>query len=149
MSRAHQDALVLVGLLCERFPNAFFAFQKRRKPLKIGIDRDIADRLGDAIDRKTLALALRLYTHNFFYRMAQKAGHARIDLDGNPCGEVSEADAASAAKDVANRKAAAAKQPQSLRKPAETEPEIKPAPTPPRDGLASLKAAAQRRKAMA
>ena len=101
-----EDIHATIELLCERFPQAFFQFERRRVPLKIGIREDILAVLGDAIDRPLLGLALRFYTGNLSYRRAQKAGIPRIDLDGNACGTVSEADAASAARDVASRIAA-------------------------------------------
>ena len=81
----------------------------------------------------------------------------RIDLDGNESGTVSEADAASAARDVAGRKAAAAAKKQQT-----IHPPIEPALTRLRSGtafacgaskascgLSDLREAAKRRKAMA
>ena len=77
--------------------------------------------------------------------MSQLAGAPRIDLDGNASGTVSEADAASAAKDVAGRKAAgAAKKQPAMHKPAE--PELT-APVP--ASLADLREAARKRREMA
>ena len=82
----------------------------------------------------------------------------RIDLDGNESGTVSEADAASAARDVAGRKAAAAaKKQQTIHPPIEPAltPEIVAAPPSPAEppkrpaGLSDLREAAKRRKAMA
>ena len=128
--------------LAERFPKCFTAFQKKRKPLKIGIHGDIADQFGDTVDRKTLALALRLYTGNVFYRMAQREGVPRFDLDGEPCGTVSEEDAQSAARDVTLARA--------KRKHLEPKPVAKSPPSPPPRkplGLAELRAAALQRKA--
>jgi sRNA-binding protein len=144
-----------IAILCREFPNCFVLFERRRRPLKIGISADIVTALGDQLDRKLLGLALRHYTGNLHYRMSQKAGVPRIDLDGNVNGAVSEADAASAARDVAGRKAAFTE-----RKRQQPEPEIKPAPSPPptpppppepprRDSLAALREAAKRRKAVA
>jgi sRNA-binding protein len=93
----------------------------------------ISSRPSDQIDRKCLGLALRHYTGNLHYRMSQKAGASRIDLDGNGAGTVSEADAASAARDVASRKAAFAERQRS-----EGEPEFTPAaPPPPRAAISS------------
>ena len=105
---SRDDIDAAIELLCERFPQIFFQFERRRVPLKIGIDDDIIASFGDAIDRVLLGLAMKVYTNNFGYRTAQKegAGVARIDLDGNPAGVVSEADASSAARDVMARNAA-------------------------------------------
>ena len=93
----------------------------------------ISSRPSDQIDRKCHGLALRHYTGNLHYRMSQKAGASRIDLDGNGAGTVSEADAASAARDVASRKVAFAERQRS-----EGEPEFTPAaPPPPRAAISS------------
>jgi ProP effector len=147
-----QDINAAIELLCDRFPWAFFQFERKRVPLKIGIRDDIVAILGDALDRNLPGLALRFYTSNFGYRSAQKEGVARIDLDGNACGVVSEADALSAANDVASRKAAL-KARNPLKPPVTTSPAPTPettAPPPPlpyqKDGLATLREAAQRRR---
>ena len=63
----------------------------------------------------------------------------RIDLDGNAAGVVTELEAFSAQKGVAQQK----RKPKTV----ETPPPGKPAPR--RDGLAALKQAAARRKAVA
>ena len=167
-----------IELLCREFPNCFVQFERRRRPLKIGISYDILARLGDRIDRELLGRALRYYTWNTFYRLSQQPGAPRIDLDGNESGTVSEADAASAARDVAQR--AKTKQQQTLRTPpieasplkpssaaidevssrtAAIEPKLTPeillAPPPPAEppkrpaSLSDLREAAKRRKAMA
>jgi sRNA-binding protein len=120
-------------LLARQFPQCFFVPERERIPLQLGIRGDILKRLGDRIDRKLLKKTLQRYTDNIHYRMAQQPGVPRIALDGSVCGTVSEADANSAAKDVARREAAAA---------------IAPPPSPPkRLSLADLREAAQRRKA--
>ena len=159
-----------IELLCHKFPACFVQFERRRRPLKVGIVDDIQARLGDRIDRELLGRALRYYTRNTFYRMSQQPGAPRIDLDGNESGTVSEADAASAAKDVAwrTKAAAAAKKQQTVRPPpidevssrgAAIEPKLTPeillAPPPPAEppkrpaSLSDLREAAKRRKAMA
>ena len=129
-----------IAVLCREFPKCFVMFERRRRPLKLGIHLDIIAALGERIDRRLLRQALRFYTSNIHYRASQKPGVRRIDLYGNACGAVSEADAQSAARDVAARK---------TRKRAE--PEITPAPpapppAPKRDGLAALREAAKRRR---
>jgi sRNA-binding protein len=105
-------------------------FERRRRPLKIGIVDDIVAALGDKVDRQLLGPALRFYTSNLHYRMSQQLGAPRIDLDGNASGTVSEADAISAAADVATRKTALAqkKQPACHTPPIEASP-LKPSST--------------------
>ena len=149
MNISRKDIDDAIELLCERFPRAFFQFERKRVPLKVGIRDDIIAAIGDAIDHQLLGMALRYYTSNFCYRRTQKAGVARIDLDGNACGVVSEADAMSATKDVASRKAALEARRRSQATAAPVPETISPAPPPSppkRDGLASLREAAKRRK---
>jgi sRNA-binding protein len=147
---SRKDIDAAIELLCERFPRAFFMFERRRVPLKIGIHDDIVAILGDALDHNLLGPALRFYTSNFGYRRAQKEGVPRIDLNGDPAGTVSEADALSAANDVARRMAALKERKRSQPTPAAPVPETiapPPPPSPPkRDGLANLREAARRRK---
>ena len=142
MSTTRKQIDEALELLCARFPKCFVMFERRRRPLKLGIHLDIIAALGERIDRRLLRQALRFYTSNIHYGASQKPGVPRIDLYGNACGAVSEADAQSAAKDVATRK---------TRKRPRAEPEITPAPpapppAPKRDGLAALREAAKRRR---
>jgi ProP effector len=135
----------IIALLCSRFPKAFFLHEDRRRPLKLGISDDVLAVLGDAIDRKELGSALRVYTGSMVYLKRQTAGTDRIDLDGNACGVVSEEHGANAQRRLtgilAQRRKSAPKR---------VEPEVKAEPPKPqRLGLADLKAAALRRKAQA
>ena len=140
----------VITLLATRFPKTFFIHEARRRPLKVGIHRDIGAVVGDAVDRRTLYAVLRYYVSNIDYRKSQQAGVDRIDLDGNAAGVVTELEAVNAQKGVAGLVKAMQK-----RKPkaAETPPPSPPPPgkpTPRRDGLAALKqAAAARRNAAA
>ena len=140
----------ILELLCRRFPNCFAMLESRRRPLKLGIHDDILAALGDQVDPTQLGQALRIYVSNLRYRMMQKEGAPRIDLNGDECGAVSEADAAGAAADVARRKAKAiARRQEALRLPKPV-PVIEPPPPPEppkRASLADLRAAAARRKA--
>jgi ProP effector len=152
MAVSRKDIDATIELLCERFPQAFIMFERKRIPLKIGVHDDIITVLGDAIDLPLLGAALRFYTSNFCYRRAQKQGAARIDLDGNASGTVSEADALSAARDVASRRAALTErqrsQPPVTASPASAPETPAPSPPPPprKDGLAALREAAKRRR---
>ena len=110
MSTTRKQIEATIALLCERFPKCFVMFERRRVPLKVGIRGGIIAILGDQIDRQLLNAAMQYYCNNFHYRRSQKPGALRFDLDGNPCGEVSEEHAAGAAKDIAARKMAQKKQ---------------------------------------
>jgi sRNA-binding protein len=96
-----RDAKAIIAELAQRFPKAFVVFEKRRRPLKIGIDRDIAAAAPD-IDATDLSNALGYYTRNLHYLNTLVAGAPRIGLDGEVCGDVSEKDAASAGLRFAN-----------------------------------------------
>lgn len=131
-------AFAVVALLAERWPRCFSVFEQRRRPLKLGIHRDIATVLEGAVTVQELRSALRFYVSNTWYlRAAMVVGAARIDLDGNPSGSVTAEEADAAAARSASRK--------RNRRPVSTPV---PAPPPPkRIGLADLKREAQARKA--
>jgi ProP effector len=61
------------------------------RPLKVGIFSEIAARCPD-LARSDLTTVLNIYTRRMMYLQSLVAGAARVDLDGNPCGEVSAAD---------------------------------------------------------
>ena len=77
-----------IELLAELFPAAFFVYERRRRPLKVGIASDIAALLSGALTREELSLTLRCYTLNIGYLEKMLAGAWRYDLDGKPCGAV-------------------------------------------------------------
>jgi ProP effector len=169
MTANRKDIDAMIALLCEQFPRAFFQFQDRRRPLKIGVHRDILDRLGDVIDAQELRAAMRFYTGNVGYRRCQTAGADRIDLDGTVAGSVTAEEAANAAKSLAALRArrkpgkaiktkvaagmpakVATPAPEVTAKPEREPPRSAEQPAPPRRlGLADLKTAAQRRKEFA
>jgi ProP effector len=139
----------LLTLLCARFPQAFTPYRESTcHPLKRGIYHDILARLGDGIDPVALSRVLAFYTGAHRYRAALVAGAARIDLDGNVAGEVTESEAASAWQPRRPHRSRRAKPkpkppPQVPKPPA---PPPQPAAQSRRMSLADLKAAAQRRR---
>ncbi|WFU49162.1 ProQ/FinO family protein [Sinorhizobium terangae] len=88
-----KTASVLFRHLSEKWPEAFNT--RAPKPLKIGIREDIRA-LDHELSDHDLKRALRAYTKLERYLKSLRAGAARVDLDGNPTGNVSEADAATA-----------------------------------------------------
>ena len=142
MTISRQDIDATIELLCERFPRAFFRFERWRVPLKLRIRDDLIAALGDTIDPELIGLALKGYTRNLAYRRSQLQGSSRIDLVGQPAGTVLEADARSAAKHVILR-IPALRERQSLAKtqakaspaPAPETPAPPPPPPPRKDGL--------------
>lgn len=81
----------VIAFLAERFPLCFSA-EGEARPLKIGIFQDLVSRVeGElSLSKTQLRSALRLYTSSWRYLYGIKAGVARVDLDGNPCGELDE-----------------------------------------------------------
>jgi len=126
-----------INLLCEAFPACFKQYERRRRPLKVGIHADILAALDGAITPQELGLALAIYVGNKSYRAGLVAGAVRIDLDGQPAGVVTPEQAAPAAP-RSPRKATPAVTPVT--------PEVQaPAPNG-RLSLAGLRAAAKRRR---
>lgn len=80
-----QSARALLKELQEKFP----AFRDCL-PLAIGIDKQLMAQLPE-VDRKTLRIALGLHTNSTRYLKAMSKATARVDLDGNPAGDVPEA----------------------------------------------------------
>jgi len=81
----------VIAFLAERFPLCFSA-EGEARPLKIGIFQDLVARVeGElSLSKTQLRSALRLYTSSWRYLHGIKAGAIRVDLDGNPCGELDE-----------------------------------------------------------
>ena len=147
--------------LAELYPNCF---RQPCQPLKIGIHNDIIAQHPE-LRPSLIASALKTYTRSLGYLETLKAGAARIDLEGNPVGTVTDADEEDAKRKIAkaarraatkaieDRKAAgqpATKPVADRAKQQDQIPEAKsqqPAPAEPPLGLAGLKAAAQVRRA--
>jgi ProP effector len=72
--------------LAEAYPRCFHLYEKRRRPLKVGIHADILTAL--EIAPKALSAALNFYCMNYHYLMACSEGAARINLDGDVSGVV-------------------------------------------------------------
>jgi ProP effector len=86
-----------IGALAAKFPKAFFVYERRRRPLKLGIHLDIAAAAPE-IPAKEIRTALRIYVTNTGYLHACKAGATRIDLNGEPAGCVTDDEARNAAE---------------------------------------------------
>ena len=129
-NRSHSAAVL--ELLCAQFPRCFLRDEARRQPLKVGIHNDVLLALGDAVTPSELARALQVYANNRIYQSRLRLSATRIDLNGEPAGTVSAAEAAFArAKERARKE----QRPTSS--------------SPSRSSLAELRAAGQRRKAEA
>jgi sRNA-binding protein len=147
-----------LDLLADLYPNCFD--RMNRRPIKVGICEEVIAQHPE-LSRHRIKRLLKEYTQHELYWSTLKAGTPRIGLDGNVAGEVTLEDEQhaliqmariarrAAAREAEARKAAA----QAVEKRAEQQKPIsearsqRPAPAgSPRLGLASLKAAALKRR---
>jgi ProP effector len=137
------DPTDIITILAEWFPQAFSVYEARRRPLKVGIRHDILERTGGAIDPRELSHALSVYTANLSYlQRSARPGAIRIDLDGQPAGEVTREQAAHIRGRLLARKGI------KHSVPAPDSDRIEPQPPPTkRSSLADLRAAAVQRQA--
>ena len=83
---ARQDRTALVEL----FPACFAPEGGVKKPLKIGIDREVAAHFKGTWSRKRVSAVMWEYVRGPNYQRALLSGEPRVGLDGQPCGEVDE-----------------------------------------------------------
>jgi ProP effector len=79
----------VIEVLADLWPVTFAVDPRARRPLKIGIDRDILAVADGAITPEELRAALCAYTGAKAYLKALREGAARISLDGVVAGSVS------------------------------------------------------------
>ena len=77
--------------LIERWPRCFAPWNRRRVPIKIGIHRDIL--AAGVIDADIVGAVLAAYVRSRSYLSNSVEGAARLDLDGQPAGVVTEGEA--------------------------------------------------------
>lgn len=77
-----QKARQLLKELQEKFP-----VFRDCLPLAIGIDKQLLARLPN-LERKPLRIALGIHTHSLRYLKATARATTRVDLDGQPAGEI-------------------------------------------------------------
>ena len=126
-------AYAAVAVLGETFAAAFARRGAERRPLKIGIARDLLER---GVDLDVIRAGLGSYCRSYGYLSAMKAGASRVDLDGSVAGIVTAEEAASAQERLAELKPApAAAKPKAAAK-AKPSASRKPLPRPrsPRPG---------------
>ena len=101
MTITKEDKQAALVHLAEWFPQTFVLEKYLpHRPLKIGICPDILARC-PVLTRRELGTVLGVYASRVMYLQSLVAGAIRIDLDGNPAGEVSAADAEHAAATLA------------------------------------------------
>jgi ProP effector len=97
------ESQAVIDLLCQQWPQTFFKYQARRKPLKLNIDHDIFLLLDGVVTYLELKRALACYVNNFGYLKSYRAGAPRIGLDGLSCGLVTEGEAEYARQKITAR----------------------------------------------
>jgi sRNA-binding protein len=147
-------AKIVLGILADKFPACFAIYERRRRPLKLGIHHDIIAALDGAIAPRDLSSALRCYVANAGYLRACTEDADRIDLAGNA--KVTGAEAAGAAARLEHYKAKRQRAPARIEPTDSTSPVAKPrkgavAPAPAvpvvgRLSLSDLKIAAAARR---
>ncbi len=86
--------------LIARYPKTFFEDPRERKPLKIGVHKDILADDGIEMASYQLTSALRWYTGALGYQLSISEDAQRIDLAGEAAGKVTAEDAKAAADKV-------------------------------------------------
>jgi ProP effector len=127
-----KETAAALALLAETWPACFSIYEKRRRPLKIGIHNDILATLDGAVTPAGLSRALRIYTGNKVYRSRLRIGAVRVGLDGEPAGEVAPDQVPAPVKREKNKE--------------HDVPNSKSQKTPRRLSLADLREAAKRRR---
>ena len=96
----------IIAYLAEKFPLCF-SLEGEAKPLKIGLFQDLSEALKDdeRVSKTQLRHALRQYTSNWRYLHGCKVGAVRVDLQGNPAGELEQEHADHASQQLAEAKA--------------------------------------------
>jgi ProP effector len=110
LRRKHEAADETISKLAQLYPRTFFVYEQRRRPLVIGVHNALVAH----IPQPALCNALRHYTGNNFYLRALQAGAVRIDLQGQPAGTVTAAEAAQAQLRLATRKQSTPRSKQQL-----------------------------------
>ena len=89
------DARPIVALLCEKFPACFALYEQRRRPLALGIHKEVAAAM-PTLTAAQIDAAMRYYVNNEGYCKACRDGAARVNLMGHEVGCVTAAEADSA-----------------------------------------------------
>jgi sRNA-binding protein len=94
------DAQALIKLLSEKFPECFALYEQRRRPLALGIHKEIALAM-PTLTKVQISTAMRYYVSNEGYCRACREGAARINLLGHEVGVVTAAEADNSAARLA------------------------------------------------
>ncbi|MFO1431234.1 MAG: ProQ/FinO family protein [Candidatus Competibacteraceae bacterium] len=88
---APEHAKALLERLIQAYPTVFFPFSERQvKPLKIGIYKDLIPVVTEwGYPTPVLKYVLRNYTRPLRYQLALLKAPHRVDLQGEPAGDIS------------------------------------------------------------
>lgn len=80
----------VISFLAEKFPYCFSLSPGKIRPLKIGIFKDLVERLNGQtkLSKAQIRAALRFYTSRQYYLLSISRSVKRVDLDGNDSGLV-------------------------------------------------------------
>lgn len=96
-----QNPVHAARALLKQLQEGFSVFRDCQ-PLAVGIDKQLLKKMPD-IDRKIMRIALGLHTRSVRYLKQMEKATVRLDLDGNPAGEVSDAQRAHASETLRER----------------------------------------------
>ncbi|WP_244851588.1 ProQ/FinO family protein [Caballeronia sp. SL2Y3] len=100
------DVVYTIGKLQKRFPNAFPKNPAPKVPLKVGILKDLlAEKADLSLSEQELKDAIKVWCRGNRYWSSLVEGAPRVDLAGQPTGQVSSADAGRARQLQARRSA--------------------------------------------
>ena len=97
-------ASAVIGALCQLWPRTFAFYERKRKPLALGIHTALL--VAGTVTVKDIKRALARYTGANGYRRNIRAGAGRLNLWGKIVGVVTSAEAAHARQVLELRKAA-------------------------------------------
>ncbi len=89
-----------IATLCQKFPACFAMYEQRRKPLALGIHKEIAAAM-PTLTAEQIHAAMRSYVGNIAYCRACREGAVRINLLGHEAGAVTAAEADNSAARIA------------------------------------------------
>ena len=80
----------LMEILFKKFPNTFFRESEKIRPLQRYIHKKVRIAFNGEYTKNEILAAIALYTQNKDYCQKVMKGGPRIDLEGNPCEEISQ-----------------------------------------------------------
>lgn len=97
---SYQEAVAVIARLADAYPQAFAVYEKRRRPLKLGVRENLVTA---GMDLQEIRLALSVYCRSYGYLRNMRAGATRVALNGEPAGIVTTEEAARSAEELRKR----------------------------------------------